>query len=83
MTFIDDDKVDQANSFKSIMMKECFPQRQRGSLPEKKWLCVRRVTHYSRIGACCNCTRGSYEGLLQKHVVLEMHSRAFHQEMER
>lgn len=61
MTFIDDDRVDQANSFKSIMMKECFPQRQRGSLPEKKCLCVRWVTHYCTIGACNNCTHGSYE----------------------
>lgn len=47
-----------------LWWKSVFHSRQRGSLPEKKWLCVRRVTHYSTIGACYNCTCGSYEGSL-------------------
>lgn len=41
MTFIDDDKVDQPNSYKSIMMKQCLLSSKDEEVCLRKCLCVK------------------------------------------
>lgn len=69
MTFIDDDKVDQPNSYKSIMMKQCLLSSKDEEVCLRKCLCV-KGTYSCSVSASVEVF--SHRKCIQEAFLLEM-----------